>query len=259
MDPSPTPLGEPTDFITDLPLLSMVRLAGPHIVINLHDENLVVEGEGDLLVLDYRLPKAARSSNDGLVQPAESRGAPMAALQSGGPSQTVFTWQNSMTFMNQRNTAVFDNEVAMRHAAGSKMFKAAEVARDMQINPETLLSTEGRLAELTCNNLLVQFQSANARAQGPSPLSRVSGIEVFDATGRVRLQDNNRTAEGTSVRYDDSTGLVRITGSEQLPAQAFEVDQKTGELKGLERGKLIEWNLKTGVIRAGAGGIMARQ
>ncbi len=232
-----------------LPLLSYVRVAGPQIVIDLLQQHMVVEGAGNLLVLDYRRPDAAGRRD-------ADRSA--AAFQAASPSQSVFAWENSMSFLNSRNIAVFDRNVTMKHAAGSQMVLPEHVAASMNIDPEMLRKGRGRLAEMTCDNLLVEFErDTSGRATGPSPLSRAAGLRSFRAAGRVRIQDNNRSAEGDLVTYDRIAGLLRLTGSSSAPARLVELDEKTGALRVGYRGRAVDWNLLTDIITTEEGGIVA--
>lgn len=232
-----------------LPLLSYVRVTGPQIVIDLLQQHMVVEGAGNLLVLDYRRPDAAGRRD------LDRSGA---AFQADSPSQSVFAWENSMSFLNSRNIAVFDRNVTMKHAAGSQMVLPEHAAASMNIDPEMLRKGRGRLAEMTCENLLVEFErDASGRATGPSPLSRAAGLRSFRAAGRVRIQDNNRSAEGDLVTYDRIAGLLRLTGSSSAPARLVELDEKTGALRVGYRGRAVDWNLVTDIITTEEGGILA--
>jgi len=237
-------------------LVSGVRVAGPLIVTDLINEHFVVEGPGSLLIEDYRLPEKRRSQrtrSSTLVG-----GSSIAALDSNGPSQTLFTWQNSMSFLNNRNVALFDYRVTMRHLAGSRMALSGDVAAAMKVDPASL--HKGRHAELTCDNLLADFaREKSSRKSGPSPLSRATKLNAFRASGNVRIQDQEgeasvRSVQGNMVSYNADAGMVIVDGN---PAKIIDLNPKTGALGGLWRGEGLVWNLKTKEIRAKGSRVLA--
>jgi lipopolysaccharide export system protein LptA len=224
-------------------LVSRARVEGPQIAIDLVQEHLVVEGSGYLLVEDYRLPEkrqasARRSSGVGLVDSPDT-------LAGDGPSQTLFTWQNSMSFLNGRNVAVFDHRVVMDHRTGDQMAMSRELAAALHVDPAKLAQLKSRKVDLTTDHLLVEFaRDAEAPQAGPSPLSRATRLKLFDAMGRVRIQTEGRSIEGTSVTYREDSGILRATGSAQSPPQILAVDEKTGQVTAA-RGDWVEWNVRT--------------
>lgn len=238
-------------------LLSFVRINGPRITADLDNEHMVVEGAGHLLVLDYRPPAARSASN----APAGSTGVESSvagSLRGGGPSQTVFAWQNSMSYLNRRNVAVLDNKVVMKHVAGSEVAMPEQVAAAMKVDVRNLTAAKSRRAELTCENLVVEFARNRAReGQGQASLSSATELKSFQASHRVRMQENSRAVEGELVTYDSGAGLVRIQGSPQLPAWIADIDEKTGAVPGSWRGQELEWNLNTGVVKVTGASIMA--
>ncbi|NTW89005.1 MAG: hypothetical protein HGB26_07790, partial [Desulfobulbaceae bacterium] len=172
-------------------LQSFIRIAGPRTTIDLINEHLVVEGAGNLLVLDYRMPK------EGAAVDRTSAGGTSdmlaGSLQSNGPSQTVFTWQNSMSYLNHKNVAVLDNQVVMKHAAGSEMALPDQVATAMKIDPKKFAASKGRKAELTCENLVVEFARNKDRTEAPTG-SLTSAASVLEP---VRA----RRGSGRGVTY----------------------------------------------------------
>lgn len=239
----------------DQRLLSFVRISGPRMTVDLKEEYMVVEGAGNLLVLDYR-PPTVRSDSES--RSSRLGTAMVGSLQSSGPSQTVFTWQNSMSYLNRRNVAVLDNRVVMRHAAGSEMAMPEQVAAAMKLDVRDLAAMKSRRAELTCENLVVEFARNRARdSQGASSLSSATELKSFQASHRVRMQENNRSVEGEIITYDRSTELVRIQGSPQLPAWIADLDTRTGAVPASWRGQELEWNLRTGVVRVTGASVMA--
>lgn len=239
----------------DQRLLSFVRISGPRMTVDLKEEYMVVEGAGNLLVLDYR-PPTVRSDSES--RSSRLGTAMVGSLRSSGPSQTVFTWQNSMSYLNRRNVAVLDNQVVMRHAAGSEMAMPEQVAAAMKMDVRDLAAMKSRRAELTCENLVVEFARNRTRdSQGASSLSAATELKSFQASHRVRMQENNRSVEGEIITYDRSTELVRIQGSPQLPAWIADLDTRTGAVPASWRGQELEWNLRTGVVRVTGASVMA--
>lgn len=246
----------------DQRLQSFVRIAGPRVTIDLDNEHMVVEGAGNLLVLDYRLPEPGKRTGRQRDRAAGGIGGSdllAGSLRSSGPSQTVFTWQNSMSYLNRRNVAVLDNQVVMKHAAGSQMAMPEQVAAALKVDPRELAAAKGRRAELTCENLVVEFARAreDAAGGGTGALSAAVQLEAFQASQRVRMQENNRAIEGELVTYDSGTGMVRILGSPQLPAWGAEIDERTGALRASYRAQELEWNLETGVITSRGASVTA--
>ncbi len=229
------------------PLVSRITLSGPRIGVDLIQEHLSVEGAGTLLIEDYRLPEtrgASPASPLAWSDPADS------ALEAGGPSHTLFKWENSMVFLNDRNLAVFDHRVGMWHQAGVNMALSASEARALGLDPAKLAEAGGRDASLTCDNLLVEFVRDDAvRRTETTPLSRARRLEAFWARGLgVRMESGNRTAQGTVFRYDRSTGILQITGSAQVPPQINEADERTGVR--FWRGDSLAWDQRAGTITA---------
>lgn len=237
-------------------LVSGAYIAGPRIVIDLVEENLVVEGKGRLLLRDYRMPgrrrAGARRTGSVLADTGE------ASLTSYTPGHTVFTWQNSMSFLNRRNVAVFEQRIEMVHRSGSQLQMSPELAAATGLNAQSLSELKGRRVGLTTDHLLVEFQRDPSKGlESPTSLSKATKLKSFNARGRVRMQEGGRSLEGAEVTYRDETGLVRATGSSQAPPQAMDIDESTGALRAAWRGEFVEWNVKTGVVRAKESRILA--
>lgn len=229
-------------------LLSRIRIAGPRIAIDLVSEYLSVEGAGNLLLEDYRLPPPGRrASGDGTGSMLGQRAA--AEMGSIGPNQTLFTWRNAMTYLNARNVAVFDRDVEMRHRAGAEMALSGQLETALRLDRAQLARLRSRRAGMTCENLLVEFErDRGPREAGPSPLAGATRLKSFRATHRVHLEEQNRSLEGQLITFDNDTGLIRVTGSADAPARISELDARTGRAR-LWRGNLLEWNQKAGTIR----------
>jgi lipopolysaccharide export system protein LptA len=228
-------------------MVSRLRISGPKIGIDLIQEHLGVEGAGNLLIEDYRLPekKSRRSASSG----GSLASANIGALESSGPSQTGFTWQTSMLYLNNRGIAMFDKDVYMQHAAGSKMVLSQAEAKAMRFDLDELKKIEGREVSMTCDNLLANFErdSGKKKRDGASPLGGATKLTNFRATGQaVRIEQGDYSAQGTLVTYDRSSGNVELQGTARQPSQIMKMD-KTGK-PYIARSELIKWNQKTGKI-----------
>ncbi len=232
-------------------LLSRGRISGPQIAIDFKDAYLSVEGAGNLLLEDYRLPKSRRARQ------ASSQGASelfadasMGDLGSTGMSQTLFRWENSMTYLNQRNVAVFDRAVEMKHRAGSEMALSGQLQQAMQLGDAAMANIKSRRAGMTCENLLVEFEEGDGvvRREEGTPLSRATRLKLLRASRQVRMEESNRSLEGHLVTYDASTGEVKVVGTSQQPARVAETDTRSGSMK-LWRGEALIVDVNTNVIR----------
>ena len=244
---------EPLQPKTDQPrpnrMISRLRIAGPKIGIDLIQEHLGVEGAGNLLIEDYRL---SHSRSRRSLRSTEIGSANFGALESSGPSQTAFTWTTSMLYLNNRGIAMFDKDVYMQHAAGSKMVLSKAEARAMNFDLDGLRQMEGREVSLTCDNLLSNFDRAERekreKRDGPSPLGGATRLTAFRATGQsVRIEQDEYSAQGTLVTYDRASGVVELRGSPRAPAQIMKLDE-TGK-PWIARSELIRWNQRTGGVR----------
>ncbi len=254
------PATQPAPVAETRRLLSRVRMAGPRVRIDLLEEQLLVEGEGNLLVEDYRLPTGGPRRE--AVTSGFLSGDALPGLDGGGgPSQTLFTWENSMTFLSRNNIAVFDRKVVMRHRAGEEMVLAGQLESALKLDEATRRRIRSRSANLTCDNLRAEFQTDPGRKrQDSSPLSRATSLHGFRAWGNVYLLDRDartqRTASGTIIAYNRGSGLVEVAGGPSQQAVIEEVDAATGRLNGHWNGDSLEWNLNTGIIQTRRGSIL---
>ena len=230
-------------------LLSGEYISGSQIAVDLIEEHLVVQGKGNLLVRDYRVPVRRGG------EPAERTSLLLGDVSSGSltsysPGHTVFTWQNGMSFLSQKNIAVFDRQVEMVHRSGSLLEMTPELAAATGLDADTLADLKGRKVGLTTDHLVVEFQrDAKARGADPASLSRATRLRAFDAAGRVHMQEGGRSLEGAEVTYNDETGIVLINGTARSPAQALAIDEATGALQVEASGEFVEWNVKTQKVR----------
>ena len=233
-------------------LLSCIHLTGPQVRIDLLESQMIVEGEGKLLIEDYRIPPPSSSRREASAAGLSSSLVP--DMDSLGPSQTLFTWENAMTFLSKDNLAKFDRNVTMRHSSGTYMALFGQLKSALKLDEATIKRLTSRTATLTCDNLLAQFETVRSRDThtGPSPLSQATGLKKFWARRNVELVDLDakvhRSARGSLIDYDGQSGDAKITGSEQQPVVMQAVNPSTGQLILNRRGQEVTWNLKTGQV-----------
>jgi len=242
-------------------LLSRIRLAGPQMRIDLIEEQLLVEGTGNLLIEDYRIPTKARRQPEGRPSALLSASS-VPGIDGLGPSQTLITWGNSMTFLNKGNKAVFDHRVVMRHRAGADMVLSGQLEAALKLDEATRRLLKSRAANLTCNNLVAEFERGRSRKQtGSSPLSQVTGLTGFWARGNVALVNRERTSQqsawGSLISYDRTSGLARVAGTGRQLAVFQDVNPRTGALNAQWKGETFDWDLKTGKIKTRKSRILA--
>ncbi len=239
------------------PIVSRFRVQGPQIGINLIEEHFGVEGAGNLLIEDRRMP-----SSKAIAAPlGPTAAAAIGSLDGTGPSQTLFQWENTMTFLNKRNLAQFDRRVVMDHVSGEKMAFAKEVLASLQADPRRAASIKSRQAHLACDNLLVEFtREGSRRDESGSPLSGITQVKIFEAKGQsgqvlLDLDEGRQSVAGSVLSYSDLSGELRVVGSNEMPAQIIIQDERTGQLNvtRAQPGEPIIWNqrTRTGTIKGG--------
>ena len=193
----------------------------------------------------------ARTESSTVLTPSALPG-----VDSSGPSQTLFTWANSFTFLNNKYIAVLDNQVVMRHAAGAEMALADQLESALKLDDATRKRITSRAATLTCGNLVLQFQrDKNQKTKSPTgSLSTATSLKGFQARGNVMLMsreaETQRSASGSAILYDTETSLAEIQGTTLQPAVIQEVETRTGRLSAQWHGNTVKWNLKTRQIDA---------
>jgi hypothetical protein len=234
-------------------MVSGAAVSGPRIAVDLIQQQLAVEGQGFLLIRDYHLPaRRGRDTSQASAQAANALSSD--SLTSLSPGHTGFTWLNGMSFLNQKNVAVFDRDVRMEHRSGSELEMSPELAAVTGLNAKSLAELKGRHVRMTSDHLLAEFdrdasRSRDKRSTEPGTLSRATRLKVFVAAGRVHMQEHGRSLDAAEVSYRDETGLVRATGTPKIRPRVEDIDEATGQRRGSLEGEPIEWNVKTGEIR----------
>jgi lipopolysaccharide export system protein LptA len=226
-------------------LLSRMRIAGPKLTVDLRNEQLDVIGQGSLLIEDYRLP----TQRDGAAraEPSAPKDPLMANLSGRGPSQTAFTWTNSMTYYLGRNLAVLDRQVSMIHLGGGSLAMGDDLAKAMNLDVSKL-RMRGREATLTCDNLTVEFLRNDRKGKQAAMFEQVGAAELkrLIATGNIYLEDTGKSLVGEELTYYRDKNEITVRGSPGNDARLFEQDEKTGELKRFLVVPMIRWNRTTG-------------
>ena len=231
-------------------LLSRMRIAGPKLTVDLRNEQLDVVGHGSLLIEDYRLPSEVERT--ARTEPSAPKDPLMANLAGRGPSQTAFTWANSMTYYLGRNLAVLDRSVSMIHLGGSSLAMGGDIARAMNVDVNKL-RMKGREAALTCDNLTVEFlRSERKGRQGTTPFDRAGAAELkrLIATGNIYLEDSGRSLVGEELTYYRDTNEITVRGTPENEARLFEQDAGKERLLRFLVAPTIRWNRTTGQIDA---------
>ena len=230
-------------------IVSRGRLAGPSLVYDLRRRQLDVDGAGSLLLEDYRIKRRVAT------QGADATGGLgwLGQTQSTSPSQTVIVWSNSMTYFMPRNLAIFDRDVQMVHRGGSAMALGQEIAEALGADVEKLRAVPARRANLTCDNLLVQFRSRDGDADptvgGLAAQSDASALDRLVASGAVHLAEGARTLMGERLAYSRRSGAVTVTGTPQQEARIFNQDAPSGQFF-MWRGPQLRWYPKDDRIEA---------
>ncbi len=212
-------------------LLSRVQIAGNEIAVDLRRQSMNVPGKGNLLIEDYEM-KSARGG-----RPADR---PSLFSSSDGPSQTVFFWDNGMSYFGDQALVTFDRQVFMRHLSGQHIVKKEELAASMKVDPKSLRLPAGRKAELTCDNLLVQFLRTSAQ-QAESLDVRGADLRQLVAGGSVHLQEGTKSLMGERLTYSRETNRITVEGTRDFEARIFDQDEATQKFN-MWKGPLLIWD-----------------
>jgi hypothetical protein len=247
-------------------ILSRMHVDGPEIAVDLETNQMTVSGAGHLLIEDYRAPKGAKEAKPRRRGGRARRAGPFGpGLEPERPSQTLFTWQNAMSYFVDRNLAAFDENVTMNHRSGSEIKLALELAESMKLDIDAIRQLRGQQASLRCDNLIVEFlrdPDARRREDEFAPFASATDIRHLRATGRVRLEQNvikrapdrvtshaARSIEGELITFNRVTNLIRVFGSPDMPARFINQDERTGRFT-IGRGERVTYNVETGVVDA---------
>lgn len=228
-------------------MLSRVHIDGPEILVRMDSDQLTVNGEGHLLIEDYRTsqdrPTRKRPAD------AEARNPFGAGVDLEGPSQTAFTWGNTMSFYARRYLAVFDDDVTMAHRSGSAVLLTDEQKRALRLDVDRMRRMPGRTAGLHCQNLVVEFardEAARRNNEGGS-LAGATELSLLRATDNARLEEGSRSVQGRLITYNRLTGLIRVFGSSDAPATFIDLDENSPSY-GVARGLSLTYDFDRGAV-----------
>lgn len=229
-----------TNARTDV-LATRMQISGPRMVSDLLRQRLNVQGAGVLLIEDYRLPVRKTAAAPRRVEPL------LGEIGTEGPSQSLFSWQNALTYLRERRLAILDREVGVIHRSGSHLAYVEELARLRNVSPQELRKLGGRRVTLSCENLLVEFLNDFGAVDSAQAAAAVKRIQ---ATGTAQLQDGTRSIVGQRVSYWQESELVQVEGGLGEPARFFDADPRTSQIRQQIRGDLLRWNRLTNRVEA---------
>ena len=199
--------------------LRRIQLKGNQLQYEPPAQKANVVGAGTLLVEDYRPPVATDSQRERIEQ----------------PSQTVFTWADSMELSNagDQPEATLSGKVHVLHRSGM------DVSVDLKNRPWWPQVKSGRQFDLTAQTMLAQFD----KAEPAGPKERAEGLPVgamslFNAGGGVTMTlqssqagqpaGDTRQLTGQSVIFSRKEGFATLTGAKRQPAQMAVENPHTG-------------------------------
>jgi len=230
-------------------LSSRMLIKGERIISDLRREQMKVPGPGVLLIEDYQFdPRPAQRM---AARSASGSAAFMSSMRDEGPSQTLVQWKNGMDFFSDRQLVVFDEDVRMHHASGRHLVLRDELASAMGIDRQQIRRlTDGRKAELTCGNLIVEFaRSGSPDEGGLDAQRRATDLKRLIATHEVHLEEDTKSLMAEHLQYLLDTGEVRLEGAPGIDARIFDQSEQS-QTFNMWRGPLLIWNRNTNRIIA---------
>ncbi|HWL95113.1 MAG TPA: hypothetical protein VNT79_16455 [Phycisphaerae bacterium] len=233
-------------------LLNRTRISGDQIVADLLSEQMSVPGAGNMLIEDYKFADAP--SRAAARRTARVNAPLMSSARSDGPSQTLIEWENSMDFFLDRSLVAFDKDVRMLHLSGRQMVLKDDLADAFKLDDKVLHKiSEGRRAELSCGNLLLEFEAKRAAGTEGESTANTAMLENIDlerliARDAAHMQDGTKSLMGEYLQYLAHSNEVRLEGGEGLDARV--IDQAENGRFNMWRGPLLIWNRATNAIQA---------
>lgn len=212
---------------------SRMQITGPVITSDLVRQRMNVQGAGHMLIEDYRLPGAGARRPSGGVDPL------LGDMGGSGPSQSLFSWENSLTYLRERRLGILDRSVEVIHRSGSEMAYAEQLARSRNLPAEAVRRMGGRRVQMTCDNMMIEFLNDLG---GGGAASGAAALRRFQSTGNVHLQDGTKSIMGQRISYWQETEIVQVEGGAGEPARFFDADPATGHVRQQLRGEMLQWN-----------------
>ncbi len=214
------------------------RFAADKLTVDLRADLLNVPGGGSLLIEDYERRAAATSDEP-------KRESLFTSAADGLPSQTYISWSGSLSYHQARNRADFRDDVHLDHRRGDEMALAGEQLASTR-SPSGGDKSKGRRTRLDCGALVVEFADSDPSAPASVGGMSITDIRQLEATGGVRLADNDFTVDAYRVVKYDNSDLLRVYGTPDRDAEIYGLDSGTGQLRALE----FNYDLKTGRVDA---------
>ncbi|MFO0973548.1 MAG: hypothetical protein U1A27_08940 [Phycisphaerae bacterium] len=232
-------------------LLSRVTLRGDQIVVDLKRQTMNIPGPGALLIEDYAFGERRKRGG-----PQQS--VSMFTTGDSGPSQTAFHWANGMSYFVDQALVKFDRQVSMRHVSGDYLMAKDELAQAMRLDPLKIKLPPGRKADLSCDDLMVQFLQSQAAAAAPQALDvRGADLRQLVASGTVHLQEGTKSLMGDRLTFSRDTNRVAVEGSDQFEARIFDQDEQSQRFN-MWRGPVLVWDRATNRIESPNATVMSR-
>src|SRR5690606_37966018 len=133
------------------PFVSRFRVAGPQIGIDLVQEHFGVEGAGNLLIQDHRLPSDRRAPVGG----AQGALLTSTGLGTGGPNARLCTGHSWLTCFSPHNLAGFDGQVVMALVSG-RMAITDQWLAHLWRHARRLPQINDLETYMTCDNMYVE-------------------------------------------------------------------------------------------------------
>lgn len=220
---------------------SRILVNGPVLAVDLVQKFMSVEGQGNLLIEDYK--RGDRSARVAAAATSDEQVSPFGRLSSDESSQTFISWAGSMVYRYGVNVAQFEKQVQIVHRTGSMIKLAAGIAESDKLRPD---DEGGREASLVCNSLVVKFIQGQAEAAPGA--GRLSGNEVdaFNANGQVYFEDSGISAIANEITYSRNENVLQILGTDTEHAELFDQRKRFTSLKGPK----FFWDRATNQIKA---------
>jgi lipopolysaccharide export system protein LptA len=225
-------------------LENRTTLWGNELSVDLVANRMNIPGAGILQIEDFA--KANKAVAETKI--ATAKIAPQdpfnSSFKRSGPSWTVFTWKNGLTYLLDTKTAIFDGTVNMRHMAGGDIYNPATGSFDLKGKKPKRETT------MVCENLKVEFvNGAFGAASDKKSGAGAMDLKSVMATGSVHLQDKPRSIIAPELSYSRADKMIVVRGTDDSPAYLYEEKQETGQYMMWE-GPLIIWDQSTDEIQA---------
>ncbi len=223
-------------------LLQRVKLRSERVIYEVDLGVLKCPEAGTLSAEDYNPPekKKAGQRKDDLTGNIDR------------PSQSAFQWSESMKMDQTIRTVWMSGKVIMVHRSGANVV----LAEKLNVRKWDKLPA-GRKTRLDCEKMKACFAKPEKKADGKEASDRsgpaVGPLDLFDATGDVKLEDGPRQVFCQRILYQRISDTAIIWGS--LPgkpvknAEMYYRDAQRGVLNSWKSPKLI-WHRKNNRVEA---------